>query len=305
MIVARCPDEANGIQYAMTVRQYGIIRGLRTASERYVAENHGAYPSPVRWAWVLWIAALFGTRSRGRSLLLPLSPLGAITARRLLPDGHVALATLAAVYGAHIGSAWLVAASLLTALSFREASGLIAPAVLSAWIMSGHSVWHGIAAISDAVTAWVAVTWALLGRNFPGTLRMALAGHDHEYTLREQRGAPHRLLVDLMLLSPVSTVLAVLGVQHAPWLAISTAALILAHIVSPVRNVRTVLAADIMLRILAGAALMHMSMFAYVPLTLLWLAADIYIYLRTRTVVDPVTSNLVCALGMPEPQEKT
>jgi hypothetical protein len=118
-------------------------------------------------------------------------------------------------------------------------------------------------------------------------LRAGARGHLTPYTLEHQRGPWHRLLVDLVLVSPVTTLAALWGPYSL--LAIA-AALVAAHAVAPVRNVRLVIAADLLLRISAVAA------FGWWVLPAL--VVDLYISRKLRAVYDPVTAALTSQLGM-------
>lgn len=292
------PDEANGIMYARTLEEHGWLNGFRVAAQRYVDDGHGRYPSPVRWGWMLWLRLTGNTFLGGRGLVSPIGSLGMMVSGRLLPDAHVALFTILALFAAHAGNSWTTALAMLGALAFREASGLIAPAVLAAWLLAGFSPVLGITTIAFAVVEWVAITGFLLGRGFLPTLKKALSGHDHDYTIREQRGGPHRLLVDLVMVSPVTTLLAVYGVQFAPWLAICAALIFGVHVFAPVRNVRTIVSVDILLRILAAYALLNTVVPVAIPLACVWVAFDVYVYMRIRNLIDPVTSSLAVTFGM-------
>jgi hypothetical protein len=149
-----------------------------------------------------------------------------------------------------------------------------------------------------ATAAWFAVTFAIFGRMTLPMLRTASKGHATPYTLTQQQGAPHRLLVDLALVSPVATVLAVLGASHSPKLALITLTLIGAHALAPVRNVRLVLAGDLLIRALGASMLTTFSVPVAVIVGALWIASDVYIARKLRKVYDPTTAALAGELGM-------
>lgn len=115
------------------------------------------------------------------------------------------------------------------------------------------------------------------------------SGHASEYSERYQRGSPHRLLVDLMLVSPAALLVFVSNPSLV--VAVFCAAAIAAHALSPVRNVRTILAVDVALRAAVAIACPWWGIVALV-------AVDLAIFWRIRDVYDPTTNALTKALKM-------
>jgi hypothetical protein len=161
------------------------------------------------------------------------------------------------------------------------------PALAGAWLMSGAPWLKFTIGAGSGIAASCLALLLLFGGMAPAMLRAGSKGHATPYTLDHQRGAWHRLLVDLVLVSPITTIAALFGPGR---LLALVALLIGAHLVAPVRNVRLVLAADIILRCAAVAA------FGW------WIApallVDLYISHRLRPVYDPVTAALTSQLGM-------
>lgn len=313
MTVQVGPDEAVYVAQAEAIRTGGL-QALRDIGAEYVEEpTLQAYPSPLRWlwlsivaltlpvsdrAWQFLAAALMGpaayllTHSWQTALWAAASPLTLILCRRRLQDVPVALATLLAVFaGKSHDPVWL-AVVLFALLSLKEAGLLAIPAVAAAWLLSDGD-WQPLAVgLSSGVAAWGAVLVLIFGTHAIDIFRTASRSHGTEYGKQHQKGAPHRLLVDLVMVSPVAVLVAVLGAGHAPVLAVSAGLIIAAHTLAPVRNVRFILAADVLLRCVAASALPVYAL----PVVL---AIDAAITWRIRDIYDPVTAALCGAFAMP------
>lgn len=304
------PDEHTYENQAAIVRAQGVA-GFRRMALEYLGSFHAqSLPSPARWLWIL-LAALIGARwvsalcagacmplavwatwpvvKHGpiAALVVASSPLLFLAARRRLQDSLIAAGTLVALGFALRGNAWGLGLTLFGLLACKEAALLLVPALAGAWWLGGSS-WatFGIAG-GAALTAWLGSLLALFGEMALPMLRAGAAGHSTPYTLDHQRGAWHRLVVDLVLVSPATTLLALFG----PWQLLAlVGALLGAHAIAPVRNVRLVIAADLMLRVSAVAA------FGW------WLlpvaALDLWISRKLRLVYDPVTAALTSQLGL-------
>lgn len=313
------PDEGAYTRQAETLRSAGV-KGLRAMARQFISRpSLQALPSPARWLWLFafgrapwlpalaaiacpallcWVVAPVVSAHYARLALYTsgLAPLLWMLGRRKLQDTTIAALTLAAVGSATHGQAHWLFLAVFALLGCKEASALALPAVAAAWLLTGHAPLPLACSVSLALAAWAAVTFALFGRMTVPLLRSAAGGHATPYTLTQQRGAPHRLLVDLALVSPVPAALAVLGAQNAPILAGITLALIAAHAAAPVRNVRLILAADLLMRAVAVTALGDGLVYlAAIPL---WLASDAWIGRKLRHVYDPTTSALAGELGM-------
>jgi tetratricopeptide (TPR) repeat protein len=303
------PDERVYENQAQALRDRGPLKGFRHLALEYLASFQAqSLPSPLRWLWIV-LVALFGRVAPlvGAAATVPLaawalhpiiplwamaalaagSPLLFLAGRRRLQDAPVAAVTLAALGFAIRGDAIGLGLTLFALLGLKEAAILTIPAIAGAWLLSGAS-WLGFVASVGAggLAACVALLALFGGMAWP-MLKAGSKGHATPYTLEHQRGAWHRLLVDLVLVSPVTTLAALFG---PPSVLAIVALLLGAHLIAPVRNVRLVLAADILLRCAA------ISAFGW------WiapaLAVDLYISSRLRPVYDPVTAALTTQLGM-------
>ncbi|HVJ19912.1 MAG TPA: glycosyltransferase [Polyangiaceae bacterium] len=302
------PDEQTYENQAKALRERGLS-GFRHLALEYLSSFQAqSLPSPLRWLWLVLIA-LFGravpvlgaiaavpVAAWAFHPITPLWPMAALASgspllflagRRRLQDAPVAAVTLAALGFALRGDALGLGLAVFTLLGLKEAAILTVPALAGAWLWSG-APWSGFAIGTGAGCCAAALALlALFGGMAPAMLKAGSKGHATPYTLDHQRGAWHRLLVDLVLVSPITTLAALFG--PAPMLAM-VALLLGAHLIAPVRNVRLVLAADILLRCAAIAA------FGW------WIApalvVDLYISSRLRPVYDPVTAALTTQLGM-------
>ncbi len=297
----------------------GGFLALRDLGAEYVEEPKlAAYPSPIRWLWIALLST-FPPIAQVASVLLvvaitlfafglgvspffalPLlvtSPLRQMLSQGKLQDTTVALATILALGAAYAGSP-VLALALAVLLSLKEASVFSLPAIGAAWLLGGHPIGELAVLVLAGVSFSVASVLLIFGRDAFALIEALAAGHRTPYTLAEQRGAPHRLLVDLAAISPGPLLLALVAIPFAPALAAITAALFAAHALAPVRNVRLVLAGELLLRCLAAVALAQQPTTLAVPLLLVALAADLAIGRRTQNIYDPVTSVLTASLGM-------
>ncbi len=303
------PDERTYEGQASALREHGLFAGFRSMGLEYLSSFAAqSLPSPIRWLWIL-CAALFGRWAAvaGAVAAAPLaawsvspfigmepamvlgagSPLLFLAGRRRLQDAPVAALTLAAIGFALRGQSLGLGLTLFALLGLKEAAVLTLPALALAWHYSGSGWAPFVTATGAAAAAALSVLLALFGTMALPMLRAGSKGHSTPYTLEHQRGAWHRLLVDLVLVSPISTLAAFYGSPEVLSLA---AALVGSHLIAPVRNVRLVLAADLLLRMSA--------VFAFGWWILPALAVDFYISRRLRAVYDPVTAALTSQLGM-------
>jgi tetratricopeptide (TPR) repeat protein len=304
------PDERVYENQADMVRRHGFGGFRRMGLEFLNSFQAQSLPSPLRWLW-LTLCALIGTRAASVAgavatvpvtiwalqplnanwavvaALLAVSPLLFLAARRRLQDGLVAALTLAATGFALRADPYGLGAVLFALVAVKEASVLCVPAFAVAWWIGGGTPIPLLAAIGAAGLANGAALLALFRGMLPAMLKGAAGGHATPYTLDHQRGSWHRLLVDLVMVSPVTTLAALFG----PWQLLLIAATLLgAHAIAPVRNVRLVIAVDVLLRVAAVIA------FGWWVLPAA--AIDIYISRKLRLVYDPVTAALASQLGM-------
>lgn len=303
------PDEATYENQAATIRRLGLPGFRRMALEYMNSFQAQSLPSPARWLWILlvtlfgraapilgavacaplalWAALPVASAPVAVAALATASPLLFLSGRRRLQDAPVAALSLAAVGFALRGDAVALGLSLFALVGIKEAAALVVPALGVAWWLSGAPVVPFAASVGLAGIAAVAVLLALFGPLALPVLKAGSKGHTTPYTQEHQRGTWHRLLVDLVLVSPVTTLAALFA---APGLLAIVAALLAAHAIAPVRNVRLVIAADMLLRVAAA------SVFGW------WIApvilVDLYICHRLRPVYDPVTAALTSQLGM-------
>lgn len=307
------PDEAIYLGQAKALRAGGL-HALRDLGAEYADEpTLKSFPSPLRWLWAALVAVTLPvstifwqvssalaigpvvfwiTESWQAALLASTSPLTITLCRRKLQDVPVALAALVTIGFALHHSPVGVAAALFVALSLKESSMFAAPAIVAAWLLSGGAVLPLAASVCAGATAWLAALAILFGKQLPAMLRQAKSGHVTKYAAEHQVGAPHRLLVDLVLVSPSVVLLAAYGASSAQVIAASAVALVVTHAAAPIRNVRFIIAADVLLRVVAVASLPAVAL----PILL---ACDAFIAWRMRWIYDPVTHSLATAMGMP------
>lgn len=313
------PDEQIYVAQAQALRAGGVA-AIRDLADEFVDEpTLKSFPSPLRWLWTALVAlalpvspvaiqvasgALIGpvvwllTHSAASAVLAAVSPLALTLSQRKLQDVPVALATLVAIACATQHSVAGVTVALFVALSMKESCVLAVPSIAAAWLMSGGSLSGVAAAIAFGTVAWACVLAILFGKRLPSMFRTSASGHATKYAAEHQSGAPHRLLVDLVLASPVSCLFAAIAIGRAPAevATLGSAAIVLLafHMVAPIRNVRFVIAADVLIRAIA----IHGMRWPFIELPLA-LAADAYVAWRIRHVYDPVTQALATSLGMP------
>ncbi len=304
------PDEAIYAGQASAVREYKF-KAFRLLAESYVKQPAlSAYPSPLRWLWLVamaltrphylqvasWVAlgplAVWAMGLHWWALIwVYFSPLAALGGKRLLQDVPIAALTLTSLGFALHGNALGLVVSLFVLLSCKEAAVFTVPALALAWWFGPGTVALGAVSLALAGVLWLTALFLIFGNLTVPMFRAARNGHATDYTRAQQKGAAHRLLIDLVLLSPVA-VCSALWV-HNLWVVALTAALLAAHTIAPVRNIRLVLAADLLLRC------------TVLPLWMLPLAlvADLYIIRHVRHVYDPVTQFLTDSLGMSRPSQ--
>lgn len=309
------PDEAVYRAQGEAFRA-GRFAALRDLADEFIEEpTLRAYPSPLRWLWATLVgitiplsdtalqigaavimgpAAWLLTQSWVASAWAAASPLVLTLCRRRLQDVPVALGTVLAIGFAMQHQPIGMAAALAAVLCLKEGAIFAIPSLGAAWVVSGGPFLPLLWSLTMGGVAWLASLALIFGRRVPAMLHAAGRGHGTQYAEQHQKGAPHRLLVDLVLTSPAAVVFAILGAVHQPAIAAAAVTLLVAHSLAPIRNVRFVLAADILLRVVGAAAMAHP--FIELPAVL---AVDAFIAHRIRHIYDPVTQTLSMALGMP------
>ena len=312
------PDEIVYTAQAETIREMGP-KAFRLMARHFLAEpGIQVYPSPIRWLWTTLTAltlrvprllplvslilaplaavwALAGHVPAWAALLCAASPALHIVSRRRLQDGPVAALTLVALGFALRGNGIGVAITVAALLSVKEAALFATPAVFAATLYSPDpsSALYGLA---GGVAAWAVGLSIIYGPRLAlRTLRAASAGHSNPYAAEHQKGAPHRLIVDLALVSPAAVIAACVGHGLAATLAL---VLVAVHALAPIRNLRFIIAADLLIRCAAVAAIGDRP-----GLLGAMIGTGLFISFRLRAIYDPVTANLVEALGMHAPSQ--
>jgi hypothetical protein len=183
-------------------------------------------------------------------------------------------------------SAWL-------ALATREALVLYLPSLYLAWLVAGGSwVWGGVALSLSGISA-VTLYHLLGGRHFLGVFQKLRQSTD--YVRRFQSGLPHRVLVDLFMVSPVTMAGAFVAMPRAPgWLVYFLIGALVTHAFTTPKNVRFILVVDLSARMLC----------AWLPGPWPWVVlglgslSDLILYSFFGRTKDPVSYNLLVATKM-------
>lgn len=248
--------------------------------------------------WLAWFLAcrMFPGSEIAAALVLAASPLQLHLGRRALQDMGVCALTLAAL-SALLAAPWFTVVPLALLPAYKETS-------LPVWLpVAAFAWWVGVPPLTILAIltvagalywgAWTALTrrpfFLLTFARFGAAARLDSYG-------REQEGAPHRLLVDLFLLGPVAFICAARS-DWSPALGFVLAFVAIQSCIPILRCVRMVTAADAMMRV---------AVCAVAPwwLAALVLATDLIVFGRVFVragTYDPITKNLVAALGMSGP----
>lgn len=312
------PDERVYSTYAEKWRMGSIYRRF---TDKFIAQATLEIP-PTRYAFFLlcsslvlifrakdsyrvvtWVAATSGaflafiafqiTRDLPSSLLVGSSPLSLMLSRRALQDTFAALTVLIGVYAVSLENPWLLGASIALMLATREALILYVPALALAWGVHTQLWLPGIAVISIGSGSAIGLFYLLGGRGLGAIFRKLRQSTD--YVTRLQSGMPHRVLVDLAVISPVPLTAALIAAQFAPGWILSFFSLALAtHAFITPKNVRFLLTVEIGLRLLC----------AWLPSPWNWFilgagsVSDLFLYRAIAMTKDPVTYNLIVNTGM-------
>jgi len=219
----------------------------RLHAESYLVDARARdFPSPIRWGWAVCLrashhaAAVFAVVACG--LTLAASPLLVHLARRRLQDTAVATLTCACVVAARVHGDWSLAFAFALLLALKPEGGALAvPAIV--WAAWTSAV---VAPLAVGAFVYACVTAYIFGPRLAFRLwRAIVQPHDTDYGREHQRGMWHRLFVDLALVSPMW---AGMALWYHPVGLLPAVLLIVAHACTPVRNVRTVLAVDLLMR---------------------------------------------------------
>lgn len=220
------------------------------------------------------------------SLLVASSPLSFFLSRRALQDSFTGLLLLVGVWAVHLESSWLLAVAVALALISREAVLLYVPAYLAAWILkSGAEHWiEGAVALAAGTASAVMAYYAAGGRKLVAVFRKLRQTTD--YVRRFQSGMPHRILVDLALVSPVVLVAVLVNWGPAPsWLFGFVAGSVAVHAFITPKNVRFLLVVDIVLRMMCASLPEPWSWAVLVTGSVM----DLLLYRAFGKCEDPVT----------------
>jgi len=309
------PDERVYSTYAQkwSPRQYReFVRVFLTSKDLQVPPTRYAFFGVCRlfvakakdpYRTVTWVAATSGalaapvaygiTHNLASALLVGSSPLSLILSRRALQDTFAAVTVLLSIYAIYSQNVALLVGSTWLALASREALLLYLPALFLAWgLRTGHWV-VGAGALSTALAFAIGGYYTLGGRELGAIFRRLREKTD--YVRRMQSGLPHRVLVDLALVSPATLIGALIACPYAPlWLAGFLGVGLGVHACVTPKNVRFLLALDLCARMLC----------AWLPGYGIWVVlclgslADFCLYRAFKETRDPITHDLVLRTGM-------
>jgi hypothetical protein len=180
----------------------------------------------------------------------------------------------------------------------REALLLYTPALFAAWGFRTGDWILGGGVLMVGTLGSVVLFYLLGGRDLGAIFRKLNKPTD--YVLRVQAGSPHRVLIDQMFVSPVTTVGALVACLQAPtWLVSFVAGALLVHAFVTPKNVRFMLAVDIGMRMLCA------SLPGVMPWVVLGFGgiSDLLLYRVFYLTNDPVTYDLVLKTKMFVPPE--
>jgi len=246
-------------------------------------------------AWRLYgpVAAL------GTAALVGSSPLLLGLGRRALIDVPAACAETIVLTVVCLGVRWwpaLVVALVLMLLLKESTRTFLAPMAGWTWWLWGDLVAVGVV-FGAAWVLYELALWGVTGARiwtFRRAARDAIGtrGPQESYGSQYCRGGLHRLIVDLVLVSP----LVVLATVHGRLELVGLALSLLLPYASPrlSQQLRTVAVVDVVLRMAAASVL---------PWWLLpvWVAADLWLWYRVWVrgqLYDPTTMNLTVLLEM-------
>lgn len=252
---------------------------------------------------VTWVAAVAGslvtpvayciTGSIPAALLVGSSALSLVLSRRAFQDTFGALTLLLGLWAVNLQNPWLLGVAVFLALASREALALYLPALCFAWALHGAPWPAGAASVAIGVGVAVGGFYALGGSQLMAIFKKLRQSTD--YVRRFQSGTPHRVVTDLILVSPVTTLSSLVACSWAPWWLIGFVGVgALTHAFITPKNARFLLAVDLGIRMLC----------AWLPGPWPWVVLvfggyfDFKLYRAFSQVRDTVTYNLVVASNM-------
>lgn len=244
------------------------------------------------------------------------SPLQLAMSRRALTDELFCAAGLAALWALSARRRGLAVAALTFVFAIKETAFLLAPALLALVWMERRAAGErlglaDVAPLALSPVVYAAICAVLSGgvAEFVAVFRTPFATLGADYLVRLQAGPPHRLLLDLFTLAPLVCLAATGALARlidaedagARRLGVVTLALVTVFCLSPSKNVRYVILADPLLRLLSGWLLVTRVHRNAVLASLLAAGAAVEIWLFHRIFVaggvyDPVSDNLLRAL---------
>jgi hypothetical protein len=262
-----------------------------------------------------WIAReLFdGTIALIATALVTTSPLQLAFGRRALADEFFCAAVLASIaaliwctsrFTAARAATWIVATTI--AIAAKEQFLFILPVMLLFWWLRTRRIgWRELITWAMPPLLFFAVYCALARdtTSFFQIARIITSAMTAPYAEQYQSGPPHRLLIDLLAIAPVVTIAAIVAIAaRRTELAVLAVGVIAVHALLPSQNVRYILAADPLLRILVaawavGAFRTRVLVSAMVINALIELKLFHTIFIAGG-VYDPVTDAVLRALGM-------
>lgn len=328
--VSRGPDENAYLDHAIVFREEGPAGVLKLIGE-YFANAHSEQerPSPLRWGAMLigslfvrlneekglvWASRLFSGVSAllmgalayhfgaqhlwAIGILLGLSsPLLSSVRDKMFVESWVAASALGALLAFSTHHLVLGMMILGVLLSLKESAVLLSPGILLP--AYGEPPLHLALGLMLVGVFYVAGFYAVGGRQLVKLFRVARKSHGHSYTRAFQSGPPHRVLVDLALVSPLALIVGAFFAHESLLLAASAFTMLLTHAFAPLKNVRVLVTVDLLLRVLIALGLSRLPW---------WIAAmsgaalivfdDLLVFRTLRAIYDPVTAELVSGFKM-------
>ena len=253
--------------------------------------------------------------------LVATSPLQLALGRRALADEFFCAAVLASIATLLMHARtrripWLAAWVITTtiAIAAKEQFLFIYPVVLLFWWLRTRVI-HWVAWVLPPFLFYA--VFCLLARDFTSFARIAriiTRAMTAPYAEQYQSGPPHRLILDSMALAPLVTIVALAALvavalrretfaPEARHLAALVAGILLVHAVLPSQNLRYIVSADPLLRILAGVYVIKEGCSGRGLAGALGVNAVVELLLFYRVflvgeVYDPVTAHVLRALEM-------
>jgi hypothetical protein len=270
--------------YALCAGLVAVLKSHPFRTVTWVAAVAGALASPVSFAI---------TGSLPAAVLVGTSALSLTLSRRAFQDTFAALALMLGLWAIHLQSVGLLFVSAWLALATREALLLYLPSLYLAWLVARGSWLSGGIALSLSGVSAVTIYHLLGGRQVLDVFRKLRQPTD--YVRRFQSGLPHRVLVDLLMVSPVTMVGAFVAVPFSPgWLVCFVMGALGTHAFITPKNVRFILVVDLGTRMLC----------AWLPGPWPWVVlilgslSDLALYRVFGRTKDPVSYNLLVATRM-------